>query len=70
MKLAKKIAVLCSVLFIAGTGVSKAEVKEVNLMAQNGIGYLQLTVMKQQKLIEKNLAKIGLGDTKVNWTML
>lgn len=70
MKLANKIAVLCSVLAIAGTGVSKAEVKEVNLMAQNGIGYLQLTVMKQQKLIEKNLAKIGLGDTKVNWTTL
>jgi len=70
MNLAKKMVVLCSVLAITGVGVSKAEVDEVNLMSQNGIGYLQLIVMKNQKLIEKNLAKASLGNTKVNWTKL
>jgi NitT/TauT family transport system substrate-binding protein len=39
-------------------------------MQQYGIGYMQLTLMKHDKLVEKPLGKNGLGDTKVTWATL
>ncbi len=52
-------------------GVSAhAEVSELKLMSQHGIGYMPLTVMKADKLVEKHLAKNGLPDTKVTWATL
>lgn len=47
-----------------------AEVSELKLMSQYGIGYMQLTVMKADKLVEKHLTKNGLPDTKVTWATL
>jgi NitT/TauT family transport system substrate-binding protein len=47
-----------------------AEVDELKMMSQYGIGYMQLTVMKQDKLVEKHLAKAGLGNTKVTWAKM
>jgi NitT/TauT family transport system substrate-binding protein len=47
-----------------------AEVDEVRLSSQFGIGYMQLTVMEQEKLVEKHLEKAGLGSTKVTWARL
>ncbi len=70
MKKSRKLAVFLGALAITTSGFSKAEVSEVNFMMQPGIGYLQLIVMKNQNLIEKNLAKVGLGNTKINWTKL
>jgi NitT/TauT family transport system substrate-binding protein len=49
---------------------AQAEVSELKLMSQFGIGYMQLTVMKGDKLVEKHLAKNGLPDTKVSWATL
>lgn len=49
---------------------ARAEVSELKMMSQYGIGYMQLTVMKGDKLVEKHLAKNGLGDTKVTWATL
>ena len=49
---------------------ANAEVSELKLMSQYGIGYMQLTVMKGDKLVEKHLAKNGLADTKVTWATL
>jgi len=49
---------------------ARAEVSELKLMSQYGIGYMQLTVMKGDKLVEKHLAKNGLSDTKVTWATL
>ncbi len=51
-------------------GVSRAEVDELKMMSQYGIGYMQLTLMKEQKLVEKHLARAGLGDTKVTWARM
>jgi NitT/TauT family transport system substrate-binding protein len=51
-------------------GSARAEVDEVKLASQYGIGYMQLTLMQQDKLVEKHLAKAGLGDTKVTWAKL
>lgn len=49
------------------SATAHSEVDEVKLVSQYGIGYMQLTVMKQDKLVEKQLAKAGLGSTKVTW---
>ena len=51
-------------------GMAAAEVSEVKIATQYGIGYLPLTIMKHDKLIEKSLARAGLGDTKVSWVKL
>lgn len=46
---------------------SMAEVREVSLAQQFGIGSLTFMVMEDQKLIEKQARAAGLGDIKVNW---
>jgi NitT/TauT family transport system substrate-binding protein len=53
-----------------GGAAAQAEVSDLKLMSQFGIGYMQLTVMKHEKLVEKHLAKAGLADTKVTWATL
>jgi len=55
---------------LAPYGMAAAEVSEVTIATQYGIGYLPLTIMKHDKLIEKSLARSGLGDTKVSWIKL
>lgn len=47
-----------------------AEVDELKMMSQFGIGYMQLTIMKHDKLVEKQLAKQGLPNTKVTWATM
>ncbi len=63
-----KAAIAAGVLAFAAA--AQAEVSELKLMSQYGIGYMPLTVMKGDKLVEKHLAKNGLPDTKVSWTTL
>ena len=53
-----------------GAGPASAEVSEVKMMSQYGIGYMQLTLMKADKLVEKHLAKAGLGSTTVTWATM
>ena len=57
-----------AMLGLAAAGGARAEVDEVKLVSQYGIGYMQLTVMKADKLVEKHLAKAGLSGTKVTWS--
>jgi len=58
-------------LVLGATGLTaSAEVSELKLMSQYGIGYMQLTVMKAEKLVEKHLARNGLPNTKVSWATL
>ncbi|MBL8347697.1 MAG: ABC transporter substrate-binding protein [Rubrivivax sp.] len=62
---------LCAIAALAFAGTSAgAEVGELKLMSQYGIGYMQLTVMKAEKLVEKHLARNGLPNTKVSWATL
>ncbi|MBM3363241.1 MAG: ABC transporter substrate-binding protein [Betaproteobacteria bacterium] len=63
-----KVAALAAAMTFAAT--ANAEVSELRLMSQFGIGYMQLTVMKAEKLVEKNLARAGLPATKVTWATL
>lgn len=45
----------------------KAEVKEVRIARQYGLGYLPLIILEDQKLIEKHANAVGLGGLKVTW---
>jgi sulfonate transport system substrate-binding protein len=47
-----------------------SEVDEVHLVRQFGIGYLPLTIMLHEKLIEKHAAKGGLPTLKTKWSVL
>jgi NitT/TauT family transport system substrate-binding protein len=47
-----------------------AEVAEFRIAQQFGIGYLPLTVMKANGLVEKHLKAVGLPETKVIWSVL
>lgn len=47
--------------------VSAQEPGEIRIAKQYGLGYLQLIVMEDQKLVEKHAKAQGLGDVKVSW---
>jgi len=66
--------------FVAGAGAvaawglarpafaqGKPEIGEIVIAPQFGLAYLPLHVMKNQKLVEAQLAKNGLPNTKVSW---
>lgn len=61
--LAAALGLMCSTL-------AAAEVDELKMMSQYGIGYMQLTLMKQDKLVEKHLAREGLAGTRVTWATM
>jgi len=67
--LTKGLRVLAPVLAatIALAGAARAEVNELRVAKQYGLGYLQLILMEDQKLIEKHAKAAGLGDVKVDW---
>ena len=70
MKVSKLIGCLLATTFGLGSAMAQTEVDELKLMSQFGIGYMQLTVMKHEKLVEKHLARAGLAGTKVTWATL
>jgi NitT/TauT family transport system substrate-binding protein len=45
-----------------------AETGEVRVAKQYGLGYLQMMLMEEQKLVEKHAKAAGLGDIKVSWS--
>jgi NitT/TauT family transport system substrate-binding protein len=61
----RKLALAAGLALLAGT--AHAEVSEVRLAQQFGIGYLPLHVVENQKLIQKHAAKAGIKDIKVSW---
>jgi NitT/TauT family transport system substrate-binding protein len=46
---------------------ARAEPTEIRIAKQYGLGYLQLIVMEDQKLVEKHAKAQGLGDVKATW---
>jgi NitT/TauT family transport system substrate-binding protein len=63
-------AIVALAVALAGSGVTRAEVPEVKLVAQNGSNYLPLMVMQGNQLVEKHLAANGLAATTVTWMRL
>jgi len=62
-----RIAALMLGLAVAHASTAVAEVKEVRLSKQFGLGYLSMIVIESQKLIEKQAAAAGLGDVSTVW---
>ncbi len=70
MQAMKSLKMALAAALVATSTLAAAEVSEVKLMSQYGIGYMQLTVMKANKLVEKHLAKSGMPATTVTWATL
>ena len=70
MKPWKLLAAASAAAFGLAATTASAEVNELKMMSQYGIGYMQLTLMKADKLVEKHLAKNGLGTTTVTWATM
>jgi len=49
------------------TATPRAEVAELHMATQYGIGTLAMVLIEQQHLLEKHLATMGLPSTKVTW---
>lgn len=46
---------------------ARAEVTEITVSKEYGIGYLPYMIMEHEKLVEKHARASGLGELKVNW---
>ena len=46
---------------------ARAETGEIHVAKQYGLGYLQMMLMEEQKLVEKHARAAGLGDIKLTW---
>jgi NitT/TauT family transport system substrate-binding protein len=57
-------------LLVSWSGPVHAEVSEVHIVRQFGIGYLPLTIMLHEKLVEKHAAKAGLPALTTKWSVL
>lgn len=68
MRTSKLMRVLAvAVLAFVGLGAARAEVSEVRIAQQFGIGYLPLMYMEHNKLLEKHAKAAGAGDVSVIW---
>jgi NitT/TauT family transport system substrate-binding protein len=63
-------AVTAAMLGFSMQNSAKAEVTELRVSRQLGLGYLQLYVTEEQKLIEKHAKAAGLGDVTVTYLPL
>jgi NitT/TauT family transport system substrate-binding protein len=59
-------AMLVAAAWLVAMPAARAEMSEINVAQQYGIGYLSLMVMEDQKLIEKYAKAAGI-DVKVGW---
>ncbi len=59
---------LIAVILGAYPAAAPAETGEVRVAKQYGLGYLQMMLMEEQKLVEKHAKVAGLGDIKVSWS--
>ncbi|TFW33816.1 ABC transporter substrate-binding protein [Massilia horti] len=68
MQLKSIVSYTLGAVLLSAAVTSHAEVSEVKIAEQYGIGYLPLMIMEDQKLVEKYAKEEGLGDLKVTWS--
>jgi NitT/TauT family transport system substrate-binding protein len=68
MKLLFRLLLAAAVLMAANPTAARAETGEFRVAKQYGLGYLQMMLMEDQKLVEKHAKAAGLGDVKVTWS--
>ena len=59
---------IAAVIALTASAAAAGEVTELRVAKQYGLGYLQMMVMEEMKLVEKHTKAAGLGDVKVNWS--
>src|SRR5262245_63096333 len=59
-------AALAGLLLTHAAGAARAEVGELRMATQFGIGAMPMIVMQHNKVLERHLAAAGLPDTKVS----
>ncbi|WP_207477121.1 ABC transporter substrate-binding protein [Arenibaculum pallidiluteum] len=69
MGVMRNVAALAALVLASG-GALAQEVSEVRIAQQFGIGYLPMTVVKEQKLLERFVREAGLPEPKVTWTQV
>jgi NitT/TauT family transport system substrate-binding protein len=63
-----RLKALVACVALVSTSISAfAEASKLRVAKQYGLGYLQLMVMEERKLIEKHATAAGLGDITVDW---
>jgi sulfonate transport system substrate-binding protein len=67
MKLLGRLLAVAAALTLACAAAVSAETGELRVAKQYGLGYLQMMLMEEQKLVEKHAKAAGLGDIKVTW---
>lgn len=55
---------------LAHSAVARAELNELRIAKQTGIGSLPLIIMEKYRLVEKHAVAQGIGDLKVTWSTL
>jgi NitT/TauT family transport system substrate-binding protein len=68
MKTLLRVLSVAAVIALAASAVAAGEVTELRVAKQYGLGYLQMMLMEEQKLVEKHAKALGLGDIKVSWS--
>lgn len=66
-RLLKLAGIACAIAACMTSLEASAEARRVTLAQEYGVSYLPLMVMKQDRLIQKNAAKLGLGKVSVRW---
>ncbi len=68
MKVRIQAAALAAAVLVSPLMTSaRAEVSELRMATQFGIGTLPMVIVQQKQLLEKHLTAAGLGSTKVTW---
>lgn len=67
MKLLGRLLVIAATFTLSCSPAASAETGELRVAKQYGLGYLQMMLMEEQKLVEKHAKAAGLGDLKVTW---
>ena len=68
MKAMLRTIVIGAGIALAASVAAAGEPTELRVAKQYGLGYLQMMVMEEMKLVEKHSKAAGLGDIKVSWS--
>jgi len=63
----KAVPALAAALLLAQPVMARAEVSELRMATQFGIGAMAMILMQKNQVLERHLAAAGLPDTKVTW---
>src|ERR1700730_12039272 len=63
----RKWMTVATLALLAQSGVARAEVAELRMATQFGIGAMPMILMQRNQLLERQLAAAGLPNVKVSW---